>query len=405
MRTAGIICEYNPFHAGHKRQIDILRGMGYDCVVCVMSGNYTQRGELAIFDKYTRAKSAVVGGADLVLELPFPYSSFSAEGFAAAGVHMLASIGVDAICFGSECGDANILERAADALLSPGFKEKYSELTRGGRGSAAAYFDAIGAITGENTSLLSNDILGISYIAAIKRLGVKIDIIPIKRDGAAYNEKALNEGVLPSASAIREKIKCGEKDIESALAGFVPDGALSVLASAQTNGYRPVFIENIGDKILSFFRLMSADEITARAISRSTGGESVAEDGVGICQRLCNIAKECNGFEEFLKRSYTAKYTDARINRVMLFSLLGISGAVGRKQPEYTTLLAANALGREFLSDIRKSCDFPIITKPADSPDSVQKTISEAADSLYTEAMGNGAGLDFFIKSHPFMLK
>ena len=405
MRTAGIICEYNPFHTGHKRQIDILRDMGYDCIVCVMSGNYTQRGEFAIFDKYTRAESAIMGGADLVLELPFPYSSFSAEGFANAGVHILASVGVDAICFGSECGDAATLERAAEALLSPEFKEVYSELVKSGRGSAAAYFDAITTITKENASLLSNDILGISYIAAIKKLGADLDIIPIKRDGAAYNEKSLDQNVLPSASAIREKIKNGSNDIQSSLSGFLPDSSLSVLEKAQKNGNGPVFTCNVGDKILSFFRLMSAGEISARAIARSMGGESVAEDGFGICQRLCNTAKECHTFEEFLKASYTAKFTDARINRVILFSVLGISGAVGCKQPEYTTLLAANRIGREFLSGIRKDCDFPIITKPADAPESVQKTISEAADSLYAEAMGNGKGLDFFIKSHPFMLK
>ena len=404
MRTAGIICEYNPFHTGHKRQIDILRDMGYDCIVCVMSGNYTERGELAIFDKYTRAESAIMGGADLVLELPFPYSSFSAEGFANAGVHILSSIGVDAICFGSECGDADTLVRAADAVLSPQFKEIYSNLAKTGRG-AAAYFDAIAAITNESMELLSNDILGISYIAAIKKLGANLEIIPIKRDGAAYNEKILDENILPSASAIRERIKNGTIDLESALSGFVPGGALSVLDKAQKNGYGPVFIENIGDKILSFFRLMSADEIAARAISRSMGGEAIQEDGSGICHRLCNTARNCNSFEEFLKSAYTAKFTDARINRVILFSILGITGTVGCKQPEYTTLLAANATGREFLSVIRKGCDFPIITKPADAPDSVQKTISEAADSLYAEAMGNEKGLDFFIKSHPFMLK
>ena len=405
MRTAGIICEYNPFHTGHKRQIDILRDMGYDCIVCVMSGNHTERGELAIFDKYSRAESAVMGGADLVLELPFPYSSFSAEGFATAGVHILASLGIDAICFGSECGDITILERAADAILSPEFKEKYSELIKGGRGSAAAYFDAIEAITNENAALLSNDILGISYIAAIKRLGARLDIIPIKRDGAAYNERSLDESILPSASAIREKIKNSTSDLESALSGFVPKGSLSVLAKAQKKGYGPVFTDNIGDKLLSFFRLMSAGEIAARAISRSQGGDAIAEDGFGICQRLCNVARECNSFEEFVKAAYTAKYTDARINRVILFSILGISGTVGRKQPEYTTLLAASGTGRELLSAIRKNCEFPIITKPADAPDSVQKTISEAADSLYAEAMGNRIGLDFFIKSHPFMLK
>lgn len=402
MRTAGIICEYNPFHTGHKLQIDILRGMGYDCIICVMSGNYTERGELAIFDKYTRAKSAIMGGADVVLELPFPYSTFSAEGFADAGVHILSSIGVDAICFGSECGDAAALERAADAVISPEFKEIYSELTRSGRGAAAAYFDAISAITKESSVMLSNDILGISYIAAIKKLGAKLDIVPIKRDGAAYNEKSLYENVLPSASAIREKIRNGTGDIEADLSGYIPNKSLSVLAQARST---PVFTENIGGKILSFFRLMSANEIAARAISRSMGGDAVAEDGFGICQRLCNIAREINGFKEFLEASYTAKYTDARINRVILYSLFGVSDAMTHTVPKYTTLLAANGIGREFLSAIRKDCDFPIITKPADAPDSVQRTLSEAADSLYAEAMGQGIGLDFFIKSHPYMLK
>ena len=282
MRTAGIICEYNPFHMGHKRQIDILRDMGYECIVCVMSGNYTQRGELAIFDKYTRAESAVMGGADIVLELPFPYSSFSAEGFANAGVHILSSIGVDAICFGSECGNLSILERAADAILSPNFKEIYSELVKSGRGSAAAYFDAIGEITKENVSLLSNDILGISYIAAIKKLGAKLDIIPIKRVGAAYNEKSLDNNVLPSASAIREQITNEAIDLKSALSGFIPDDSLSALIKAKRNGIAPVLYENIGEKALSFFRLMSAGEICARAISRSSGGESVA----CICRRI-----------------------------------------------------------------------------------------------------------------------
>jgi len=405
MRTAGIICEYNPFHSGHKRQIDILRQMGYECIVCVMSGNYTQRGELAIFDKYTRAESAIMGGADIVLELPFPYSSFSAEGFAGAGVHILASLGTDAICFGSECGDAATLERAAEAIIFPEFKELYSEILRSGRGSAAAYFDAIGSITKENASLLSNDILGISYIAAIKKLGATLDVIPIKREGAAYNEKSLRENILPSASAIRERIKTAGEDIESALSEFIPKKSLSVLTKAQRSGSAPVFADKIGDKILSFFRLLSANEISDRAISRSSSGEAIAEDGCGICQRLCNTAKESESLEDFLTASYTAKYTDARINRVLLFSLLGVSDAIVHTLPEYTTLLAANATGRAFLSDKRKSCDLPIITKPADAPNSVQKTLSEAADSLYAEAMGQEKGFDFFIKSHPFMLK
>ena len=405
MRTAGIICEYNPFHTGHGRQIKILRDMGYECIVCVMSGNFTQRGELAIFDKYTRAESAVAGGADIVFELPFPYSSFSAEGFADAGVHILSSLGVDAICFGSECGDLEVLSRAADAILSPEFKEIYSELIRSGRGSAAAYFDAISAVTGNDTALLSNDILGISYIASIKKSGADLEIIPIKREGAAYNEKSLSDCILPSASAIREQIKREADCLDSTLSGFIPKDALAVLLRAQKEGIAPVLADKIGDEIISFFRLMSAGEISTRAISRSMGGESVAEDGCGISQRLCKEAKEHQNFDDFLTASYTAKYTDARINRVILFSLLGVSDAIGDKQPEYTTLLGASNTGRAYLSEIRKSCDFPIVTKPADAPDSVQKTISQAADFLYAQAMENEKGLDFFIKAHPYMQK
>ena len=115
MKTVGIVCEYNPFHNGHAHQIELLRQNGFELVVCAMSGNFTQRGELAIADKYTRAESAVRCGADIVVELPFPFSSFSAEGFSRAGVHILSSLGVDTLSFGSESADLTLLSRAADA--------------------------------------------------------------------------------------------------------------------------------------------------------------------------------------------------------------------------------------------------------------------------------------------------
>ncbi len=406
MRTAGIICEYNPFHNGHKRQIDVLRGMGFNCIVCVMSGNYTQRGELAIFDKYTRARSAVLGAADIVLELPFPYSSLSAEGFATAGVHILASLGVDAICFGSECDDISVLEIAADAVISPEFSTVYSDLIKTGLGSASAYFEAVKRISGNDFSLLSNDILGISYIAAIKRGNYSMELIPIKRHGAAYDDKSLTDGIAPSSSAIREVLKKSEICMSELLYGHIPDLVLECLLNAKNEGLAPAFADNIGSETVSFFKLMSPKEITSRAILRSVGGESIAEDGCGICERLCNTARTCRTFEEFLNRSYTSKYPDARINRVILFSLLGVSDKMSHSLPEYTTLLAANAIGREFLSKIRKECKFSIVTKPADAPeDSTQKKLGEAADILYTEAMPSNTDADFFIKSHPFVLK
>ncbi len=405
MRTAGIICEYNPFHTGHKRQIDILHSTGYDCVVCVMSGNYTQRGELAIFDKYTRAKSAVLGGADIVLELPFPYSSMSAEGFANAGVHILAALGVDTICFGSECGNKALLEAAADAVISPEFSEIYSLLIKSGLGSAAAYFETVKRISGRDSALLSNDILGISYIAAIKRQGYHLDILPIKREGAAYNDKSLTDGEHPSASAIREAIKNSELERLPFLDGYMPEKSLICLENAIKSGIAPVFTGNIGSDILSFFKLMSPDEIVTRAISRAGGGDSIAEDGCGICERLCNTAKHCHSFDEFIQGSATSKYTDARLNRVILFSLLGVSDKFTQLMPEYTTLLASNDRGRVFMSDLRKKDAFKVVTKPADAPEnSLQRRFSETADALYAQAMPSNVDADFFIKSHPFML-
>lgn len=406
MRTVGIICEYNPFHTGHKRQIDILRSMGYECVVCVMSGNYTQRGELAIFDKYTRAKSAVLGGADIVLELPFPFSSLSAEGFASAGVHVLASLGVDAISFGSECGDISVLERVAEAVCSPMFASIYNDLQKSGLGSAAAYFESVKRIAGDYASLLPNDILGISYISAIKRQKAKLEIIPIRREGAAYNDKNLEVGRFPSASAIREAIRNSDCALEDALREYVPKEALSALADARNDGLAPVFAENIEKEIISFFNLLSPKEIVARAISRSGGGEHIAEDGCGIIERVCKAARGALSYSELLSASYNSKYTDARINRVILFSLFGVSDILTHNLPEYTVLLAANHSGRALLSEIRKSCDFPIVTKPADADaDSIQRTICEGADLLYTSAFPAKTRTYHFIKSHPFMLK
>ncbi|MBQ8004391.1 MAG: nucleotidyltransferase family protein [Oscillospiraceae bacterium] len=406
MRIAGIICEYNPFHMGHKHQIDTLRSMGYECIVCVMSGNYTQRGELAIFDKYTRAKAAVACGADLVVELPFPYSSLSAEEFANAGVRILASLGADTVSFGSECGDLHTLENAARTILSPDFKQKYSELQRGKLGSAAAYFEAIKYFSGEGPELLSNDILGISYLAAIQKMGLDIKVVPIKREGANYNDKTLFEGVLPSASAIREALNGSEDNIGNILDGFVPDPVVHILEDATIRGIAPISLRNIGTEILSFFRLMTAKEIINRAILRCGGGEYIAEDGCGICERVCNTARSSDNFEKFMKACYSSKYTNARINRVILFSVLGVSNALTHKPPEYTTLLAASSAGREILSVARKKCEFEIVTKPADAPrDSVQRKIGEAADILYSSAFPTYFSCDFFIKSRPFVMK
>ena len=398
MKTVGIICEYNVFHNGHKHQIDSLRAMGYDCVVCVMSGNFTQRGELAIADKYTRAEAALMGCADVVLELPFPFSSFSAEGFATAGIQILSAVGVDAVSFGSECGDTDLLRRAANAVSSKEFSASYSQ--KKANGSAVAFFDTLSDVMGDDITVLSNDILAISYIAAIKKLGATMEIIPIKREGASFRSVELVD-TLPSATAIRREVINSANGFASLKSCHVPTTVLDVLAKAQDIGLCPVIQQNVEKEILSFFKLMSPRDIASRAIGISHGGTSVAEDGDGLVERLCRSAKNSNSIEDFLRSAYNSRHTDARVNRVMLFSLLGVSDAMSKALPSYTTLLSANAKGRELLTSIRKSAAIPIIAKPADAPDSAQKDISDLADAFYTLAMPKNFDFDYFIKQRP----
>lgn len=404
MKTVGIVCEYNPFHNGHKRQLDVLRENGAELIICAMSGNFTERGELAIADKYVRAEAAVRCGADVVVELPFPFSSLSAEGFAMAGVHILASLGVDTLSFGSESGDIELLRRAAKIAMSDEFISAYSEASEGS-GSARAYFNTLSAFLGSDTKLSSNDILGISYLCAIEKQGLGIDVFPVKRLGMDYKDSVLKSVMLPSATAIRDAVKSRLfGGSSSTLDEYIPKEALDTFIKASTDRLAPVFVDNVGKEILSFFKLMTPEEITSRAIARSGGGNCVAEDGCGIVERLCRSAHASEDIAVFFDRAYNSRYTDARINRVILFSLLGVSNLFAKALPEYSCLLAANKNGREYLSQLRKSESFPIVTKPADAPeDDVVTKLSRSADELYCCAMPDPQCDGFFVKKRPFI--
>lgn len=402
MRAAGIICEYNPYHNGHNYQVKCLREAGFDCVVGVMSGNYTQRGEMAIADKYVRAKAAVAGGVDLILELPFPFSAMSAEGFARAGVHILSSMGVDTLSFGSECADKTLLSEAALTIRSQEFIDAYSRKKQDG--AAQSFFDTLKEFCKTDISPLSNDILAIAYMAAIADLGADMEVYPIKRVGMEYRESVLKSAMHPSATALREAIKNRAGGFFSELDDHLPNGALSALRDAQSGNLAPVLIDKLSAEILSFFRMLSPAEIAARAVTRSGGGISIAEDGCGLVERICNAARTAEDIGELLDASYNSRFTDARVRRVMLFSLLGVSDAFARSLPQYTTVLAANERGRAFLSDARKRVSFPIITKPADAPESYHTNILRLSDSLYASAMPKALAQDHFIKCHPYML-
>ncbi len=210
MKIIGILCEYNPFHLGHKKQFDVIRSQfGSDCaIVCLMSGSFVQRGAPAIFDKSLRAQAAIDCGADLVLELPVPYALSSAEGFAAGAVRILGSFCTH-LCFGTENGTFDTLLQTAQALLSPEFSAALRSQLESGCSFPAARQAALASM-GADASLLQspNDILAVEYCKAILDQGCAMAPMPIRRAGCYHDSSPDPEN--PSATALRRLLESGE---------------------------------------------------------------------------------------------------------------------------------------------------------------------------------------------------
>ena len=391
-KTVGIICEYNPFHSGHRYQIEEVRRLGFDRVVCVMSGNTVQRGEFAISDKYTRAEMAIKGGADLVLELPCPYSASSAEFFALAGVRILDSAEVDAICFGSECGDIDKLKKAADICDMDDFIEKYKENISLGIGSVKAYFEAYKSISGEELPGGANDILGIAYLRALKKENSKIEPIALKRKGSGYRDESISDmDEHPSATMLRNFI-C-ENGINENIANIVPKETFGALAK----GNAPVKMSNVDAAIISFLRLSSTSSL-----------EGIADVGGGLGEKILSTAHEVTAYDELLFAVAGKNYTEARVRRAILNILLGVTLDDLKAYPAYTTVLGFNDGGKEMLSSLRKKEKMPFLTKPSDAYDlgdiaKRQIELDRRADALFTLALPNKVASGEYMKKHPFI--
>ena len=384
-RISGVICEYDPFHNGHEYLLSRASEES-DAVVCVMSGNATQRGGFAIADKYTRAEMALRGGADLVLELPYPFSLASAEYFAAAGVAILASAGAERICFGSECGNTEKLMGAAGVSWTREFRR-----SRGDVGTAEGYFEALeqayAKVYGESLSLKPNDILGVEYCKAIMLGKYAIQPMAVERLGDGFLSSSAGSSPFASATALRSHIR--EKGCDG-LEPYMPKAAMEILGHAITEGVAPTDMGRIESAVLSFFRLVDPESL-----------KGVAELGNGLEYRLCEAAKQARTLDEFFSLTATKKYTDARIRRSVLFAMTGVLREDLSALPRYTTLLAANTRGREILAEMRKMENaIPVITKPADGKavSERQYALSLALDSLFTLTMPSPADAGAFMK-------
>ncbi len=388
--TAGVICEFNPFHSGHAYLLgEARRVVGKDgCVICLMSGSAVQRGELAMADPYLRARTALTGGADLVLELPFPWSSGSAQHFATAGVDTLTRLGVDALIFGSESGNEIPLRQAAEAVTSPDFGAIYAELCGEGMGSAAAYAKAIRRLVSENCVLpdgfpAANDLLAINYLAAIRRLNSHLRPTVIRREGAGYHDDTLCAGVHPSATALRAIIReaaCDSATLTLILEGTMPDEAVRLITEAVEREECPIDSTKIPALCHALFRLSDAE-----------AWEGMAEMGGGVAGHMIRAAKATATPTAFTDALRTKQYTDARLRRAMLFALTGVTEDDLGAAPSYIPLLAANARGCNFLRDYRRAVKddpsaLPIVAKPADAPTGRQRALAERIDALFTLA-------------------
>ncbi len=372
MKVAGIIAEYNPFHSGHKFHIDKTKENA-DAVIVIMSGSFVQRGEAAIYSKFSRARAAVLSGADLVLELPFLYSTASSRDFSLGAVKILDSLNiVDFLSFGSESADLPLLTKIASLEESEAFKALIKKYSEDGlsypKAKETAFFDLSLPYTD-----LPNDTLGIEYIKSISALKSKIVPVPIGRT-TAHDSQDENNG-FSSASAIREKILKGE-DVSTYLPySFTekpfPDDALFSLM------YYAVMLldkENYPVRSKADYDLLSTIKNTPM-----TGD-----------------------LESFLYNIKSKRYTMSRVKR----TLLHILANSGEKIPEFTPyarILALNSTGSTLLKRIKKESDTKIITKvkEEDLKDNFSLSLDVKATDLRSISLSEGTGKDFLIS--PFV--
>ena len=333
MKTAAIIAEYNPFHDGHKYHIEKTREVATHVVV-VMSGNFTQRGDVAITPKHNRAETALQNGADLVIELPVAFALSSAEQFAVGAVALLNALGtVDMLSFGSECGDASLLKEAAGAVHYAQTTDEFFSAMRGGKTYPAALQSAVEKYyTDDVVDVLAhpNNTLAVEYIKALNESGSAIQPFTIKRKGAGHDEHVCdNADTIMCASQIRKKVLCGE--IPPSDAGLQPELICDIM--------------RLESAILAKLRMMSIKEIK-KAPNVSGGLEN----------RIFKAARGAKSLSELYFLSKTKRYTLARIRRAVLCCFLGITESDVKIGPQYVRILAMNDRGKEILT---KRCALP----------------------------------------------
>lgn len=340
MKTYGIICEYNPFHNGHIYQIEEARKNGATHIAAIMSGNYVQRGDVAMIDKFARAKIAVNNGVDLVVEMPVVYALSSANFFARAGVMMLGALGcVDGISFGSECGDIELLKNAAMASLNMSTKENLEEkvkpLLEQGMPFPAAMQQAIAIEQGPMIAGVfdsPNNTLAVEYLKAMKMLNLEFELHTVKRKGAAHDSLTSSDDGFASGTLLRQMIEDGED-----ISAFVPKDMADIVKEYDEKDMLAYF-DNLERELLY--------------VLRSNIPPTIAECpdvDPGLANLIFRAGIDSNSLDDFMENAGTKRYTDARIRRILLNLYIGIKASDLMIMPPYGRVLALNEKGAEIL--------------------------------------------------------
>lgn len=395
-KAVGIVSEFNPFHSGHAALFsEIKKVFPQKGLVCVMSGNFVQRGSFAIQEKYSRAKCAVLAGADLVLEIPFPFSSLSSESFSSAAVFLLHKIGIcSTLAFGSEISEKSELSLAAERFAGTEFQKELSAFLSNHPeiGYPAGREEVYQKLYGPSAVFSSpNASLAVQYLSAAKKMGFQADFYPVPRKGEGYSSLS-EKGEHLSATAIRKMLFQGQFPRP-----YLSEATLREIESERASGRFPVSEEALYSVLQYQIQTKSREEL-------------LEYYGQGaVCDRAKRFAPECASWEELISKIKNASITDSRIRRSLLALLLSVPRGAENELPSYSMVLAANESGRKMLSSIKESGAFPVFTKPAHAKKAQSEAVrnqfaaAELADRVYQMAFPKPQKGAYFLKKSPYI--
>ncbi|MBP2650129.1 MAG: hypothetical protein H6Q74_954 [Firmicutes bacterium] len=355
MKAVGIIAEYNPFHNGHQWHLQEARRLSNtNFSIAIMSGNFMQRGEPAIFDKWTRAQMAVTAGVDLVIELPVAFAVRSAEYFATGGIRLLNALGVVShVCFGAEHANISILYTIAHALNNPAVVASLHQHLEAGYNYAAAWGQALEKVLGISREVVAspNNILAVEYLRALDSYAPALTPLPISRHMSGYHDTDIN-GTIASATAIRKALPVDIDQAGSAL----PAVSKNIITAKFAAGYAPITFNNYDQMVLAVLRQASLQRLAL-----------LPDVSEGLEHKLKTAALRVGNIEELLINLKTKRYSRTRLQRLLIHVLLSTTKtklqSYDQTGPLYARVLAFNEQGREILHHLKTTSAIPVITK------------------------------------------